>query len=138
MSARVKMAKRGAGLIIALAIAPAAQAQRLEPEPLLGIAPAGPSFQPPRIERPARPEMFPDQTGLGVSTRTYTEHDGSILTRRGLIGSVGITSGLEAGVGLYSVTDAARKHNEFKRNWSFRDVTPKNHNIAAVGMRLKF
>ena len=104
--------------------------------------PFGPSFVPPRGEAPDRPsaaqDMLQRKPGMGISSRTYVEDDGSTLIRRGLIGNWAITSRLEAGVGLFSVSGGGRKHNEFKRNWTVMDVTPKNENIAAVGMKLKF
>jgi hypothetical protein len=61
-----------------------------------------------------------------------------VVVRRGLIGSWAISGGLEAGVGLFAVDGDVRKHNEFKRSWMVKDLTPKSGNSAAVGMKLRF
>jgi len=139
MSKAVKKTFGGATLLIALFVAPDANAQHLTAQPVLQTAPAGPSVLLTARPSPVRDSLFKHSSGLGISTRTYTQQDGSIATQRGLFSNFEIGSGLEAGVGLFSVNGDGRKHNEFKRSWSVkRDVTPKNENVAAVGMRFRF
>jgi hypothetical protein len=87
---------------------------------------------------PARDSLFRERPGFGLASRTYTQQNGAIALQRGLIGSVDIARGLEAGVGLFSIAGDARKINETKRSWSVKEVTPKTESIAAVGMRFRF
>ena len=128
----------GAALLIALFAAPDAYAQILKAEPVLEAAPAAPPLLLTARQSPVRESLFKRSSGVGISTRTYTEQSGSIAIQRGLIGNWDIADGLEAGVGLFSVAGGGRKHNEFKRSYSVKDVTPKTENIAAVGMRFRF
>jgi hypothetical protein len=136
----VKRVLQSAAFATALLAAPAADAQRQS----ASDAPAsfGPSFLPSPSDalRPAlsAQDLLQRKSGMGISSRTFTEEDGSTIVRRGLIGNWAISSGLEAGVGLFSVSGGGRKQNETRRNWSVMDVTPKNENIAAVGMKLRF
>ena len=127
-----------AALLAALLAAPAAQSQRLLAQPVLNYA----SEEPPMPADVAQVSVSRDiqrsDPRIKVSSRTLQEEDGSVTVRRGLVGSWGISGGLEAGVGLFAVDGDGRKHNEFKRSWTVKDVTPKSGNIAAVGMKLSF
>ena len=127
-----------AALLVALAAASGADAQRLTAEPVLDVVPVSPRDASNDAQLSVSRDIFKSIQGIGLSARTYTERDGSTSTRRGLIGNWSIGGALEAGVGLFSVAGDARKHNEFKRAWSAKQVTPKSGNIAAVGMRLRF
>ena len=127
-----------AALVVALLAAPAAQAQRLQAESVQSYntdeAPVPADLTQVSVSR----DIFRSDARIGLSARTLKQDDGSLTLRRGLIGSWEISSGLEAGVGLFAVNGDGRKHNEFKRSWTAKDVTPKNGNIAAVGMKLNF
>lgn len=136
--AKVKRIAGSAALLAAFLAAPAAGAQLLVAEPVLGSAPEEPYTPADVTQRPASRDALRSDALTSVSSRSYTQEDGSLILRRGLIGSWPISSGLEAGIGLFAVTGDGRKHNEFKRSWSAKDVTPKNGNIAAVGMKLRF
>ncbi len=127
----------GVALLTALAAAPA-HAQLLRAETVLGAAPPAPALPPDAAQVSVSREIFQSQRGLGVSARAQPEQDGSTSSQRGLVGSWEVRRGLEAGVGLFSITGNGRKHNEFKRDWTAKQVTPKNENIAAVGVRVKF
>ena len=127
-----------AALLAGLLAAPAAPAQRLLAEPVLEQAADGPPRPADVAQQSLSRDMFRSDARFGVTARTLKEEDGSLTVRRGLIGSWSISSGLEAGVGLFSVNGDGRKHNEFKRSWTVKDVTPKNANIAAVGIKLRF
>lgn len=128
-----------AALVIALIAATGANAQMLKAEPVLEAAPAGPPLLLTARPSPVRDSLFNHRSGVGISTRTFAQQDGGTATQRGLIGSVGIAHGLEAGVGLFAVAGDRRKNsNDTRRNWTMKDVTPKTENIAAVGMRLRF
>jgi hypothetical protein len=136
-----KAAKRISGcaaLLAALLAAPAAQAQRLLAQPVLGYASEEPPMPADVAQVSVSRDIHRSDPRIKISTRTLQEGDGSLTIRRGLIGSWAISSGLEAGVGLFAVDGDGRKHNEFKRNWTVKDVTPKSGNIAAVGMKLSF
>ncbi len=130
----------GAALLIALVAAPAALAQHASPDDP-GELPVTMRFAPLGAPDPrSRPTsgIFPAQPGLGVSAQTYTEQDGSQVTRRGLVAGWSIQRNVEAGIGLFSVTDDRPKISETRRNWSVREVAPKNRNIAAVGVKVRF
>jgi hypothetical protein len=128
--------------------APAAQAQLLRAE---SVQSYGQDEAPVPADRvPADPvtadlvqvsvsrDIFRSGSRIGLSARTLKEGDGSIAVRQGLIGSWEISSGIEAGVGLFAIKGDNRKHNEFRRSWTAKDVTPRDANIAAVGMKLRF
>jgi len=138
MSEAVNRLFGAAALVIALIAAPGAHAQLLKAQPVLQAAPAGPELLLTPREPPVRDSLFHQRSGIGFSTRTFSQQDGGTATQRGLIGSVAIANGLEAGVGLFAIAGDRRKINETRRNWSMKDVTPKTENIAAVGMRLRF
>ncbi|MDP8912454.1 MAG: hypothetical protein M3N39_02620 [Pseudomonadota bacterium] len=134
----VKRISGSAALIAAFLAAPAAQAQLLLAEPVLGYAPEESPMPADVAQVSVSRDIFRSDARIKVSARTLREEDGSVIVRRGLIGSWTISSGLEAGVGLFAVNGDGRKHNEFKRSWTVKDLTPKNGNIAAVGMKLRF
>ena len=134
----MKITSRGVALVIALTAAPGAHAQMLTAEPVLKPAPAAPDLVLTARRSPVRDALFRNRPGIGIASRTFTQPDGAITLQRGLIGSVEIARGLEAGVGLFSISGDARKINETKRGWSVKEVNPKRGNIAAVGMRFRF
>lgn len=136
--AKLKRIAASAALLAAFLAAPAAGAQLLVAEPVLGSAPEEPLVAAGAAQLSASRDASRPDALISVSSRSYTQEDGSLILRRGLIGSWAISGGLEAGIGLFAVTGDGRKHNEFKRSWSAKDVTPKNGNIAAVGMKLRF
>lgn len=136
--ATVKRISGSAALLVALLAAPAAHAQLLLAEPVLGYAPEEPPMPADVAQVSVSRDISRSDARISVSARTLREEDGSMVVRRGLIGSWAISSGLEAGVGLFAINGDGRKHNEFKRSWTVKDVTPKNGNIAAVGMKLRF
>lgn len=76
--------------------------------------------------------------GVGISTRNYRIDDGSSAVRRGLVGSWEVSEGLSAGVGLFAVTHEDQKEPEFRRNWSAKNIGPRNRKVAAVGLNLRF
>ena len=127
-----------AALLAALLAAPAAQAQRLLAQPVLDYASEEPPMPADVAQVSVSRAIYSSDPRIKVSTRTLQEEDGSVTVRRGLIGSWGIASGLEAGVGLFTVNGDGRKQNEFRRSWTAKDVTPKDGSIAAVGMKLRF
>ena len=128
----------GAALFIALTAAPGAKAQHLTAEPVLETAPAGPSIlltaQPSSAQKP----VADPRPGFDGSERPYVQQDGSSGSQPGLVGNMSIAPALEFGVGLFPVPGDVRRRDEFKRNWSVREVTAKRNNIAAVGMRFQF
>lgn len=134
----VKRIPGSAALLVAFLAAPAAQAQLLMAEPVLGYAAEEPPTPADLAQVSVSRDIFRSDAGIKVSARTLSEEDGSVVVRRGLIGSWAISSGLEAGIGLFAVNGDGRKQNEFKRSWTVKDVTPKNGNIAAVGVKLRF
>lgn len=139
MSLRVvKRISGSAAFLVALLAAPAAQAEILTAEPVSGYAAEEPPMPPDRAQVSVSREIFRSDARIKLSTRTLSEEDGSVTVRRGLIGSWPISGGLEAGIGLFAVNGDGRKHNEFKRSWTVKDVTPKNGHIAAIGLKLKF
>lgn len=136
--ARAKRIAGSAALLAAFVAAPAAGAQLLRAEPVLERAVEAPLIPSDTAQAAAARNVLRPDARISLSSRSFTEEDGSVLVRRGLIGSWALSSGLEAGIGLFAVSGDSRKHNEFKRSWSAKDVTPKNGNIAAVGMKLRF
>jgi hypothetical protein len=76
--------------------------------------------------------------GLAISRQTFQEQDGSATVRSGLVRSWAVTDGISAGLGLFSVTHDDQKEPEFKRNWSAKNVGPRNRRVAAVGLNLSF
>ena len=136
--ATAKRISGSAALVVALLAAPGAQAQRLLAEPVLSYASEEPPMPADVAQVSVSRDIHRSDTGIKVSSRTLQEEDGSVTVRRGLIGSWEISGALEAGVGLFAVSGDGRKHNEFKRSWTVKDLTPKNGNIAAVGMKLRF
>ena len=135
--AKLKRIIGGAVLLAGLLGPPASGAQLLLAEPVLGSAPEGLLIPADAAQVPVSRDTLGSDPRGSVASRSFRE-DGSVLVRRGLIGSWAISSGLEAGVGLFAVSGDSRKQSEFKRNWSAKDVAPKNGNIAAVGMKLNF
>lgn len=126
-----------AALLAACFAAPAGHAQILLAEPVLGYDQGAPLMPAEVAQLPVSRDMVRPER-LDMSARILRGENGSAIARRGLIGSWAISSGLEAGVGLFAVNNDGRKQNELKRNWTVKDVAPKNGNIAAVGMKLKF
>lgn len=95
------------------------------------------SIDPGRLgERPLLP--LDRSEGLAVSRQTYTSEAGSTAVRTGFVGSWSLTTSVDAGVGLVSVTRDARPHSELKRNWSARDMGVKSDTVAAIAVRLRF
>jgi hypothetical protein len=76
--------------------------------------------------------------GLGLSRRTLTQQDGSPASRNGVVGSWSLSPGMQAGVGLFSVTADSRKQADTRRMPSTDSVAPKRQRIAAVGLSLSF
>jgi hypothetical protein len=76
--------------------------------------------------------------GFGLSRRTLTQQDGSPASRNGIVGSWSLSPGMQAGVGLFSVTADGRKQADTRRMPSTDSVAPKRQRIAAVGLSLSF
>ena len=131
----VRKSSGGAALLIALLAAPGAHAQLLVAEPVLD---APPPVAPDVAQVSVSRDIFQSRGAVGLSNRSQTGLDGSTATSRGLIGAWSLTPGLEAGVGLFSVTGDERRQQEMRRDWSAKQVTPRSRNVAAVGMKLKF
>jgi hypothetical protein len=137
---QVKKAFGGAALLTALMAAPNVQAQRLTAEPVLGASLTAPPLQLDQAPAIVGREILQPSAGpgLGVSARRYEQADGSVAVGRALVANWPLAGALEAGVGLFSVGGGGRRHNEFRRDWAVKQVAPRNENIAAVGMRLRF
>ncbi len=78
------------------------------------------------------------RSGLGLSQQTFRQEDGTATVRNGLIGSVSVSPGVSAGLGLFSVTHEDQEEPEFKRGWNAKQVGPRNRKVAAVGLNLRF
>ena len=78
------------------------------------------------------------ERGLSLSSRTFRMDDGGSAIRKGLVGSWSIVRGLNAGVGLFSVTHENQKEPEFRRNWTAKNVYPRSRRVAAVGLSMGF
>jgi hypothetical protein len=96
-------------------------------------------------DRPAGPPPSPETNllegaapGLGLSGQAYSQEDGSVVVRRGLIGSLPIVQGVSAGLGLFSVTHENQKEPEFRLSWSAKNVGPRDRRVAAVGLNVRF
>lgn len=76
--------------------------------------------------------------GLDITTRNYRVEDGSSAVRQGLVRSWEVSEGLSAGVGIFAVTHDNQKEPEFRRNWSAKNLGPRNRKVAAVGLNLRF
>ena len=90
---------------------------------------------------PTAPEahMFTGQTpGLGLSSRTYPQQDGTAAVATGLFGSLPVMPGISAGLGIFSVRHEDQKEPEFRRNWSAKSVGPRDRRVAAVGLNVAF
>jgi hypothetical protein len=90
---------------------------------------------------PATPEahMFAGaKPGLGLSSRTYPQEDGTSAIATGIIGSLPVMPGISAGLGIFSVRHEDQKEPEFRRNWSAKSVGPRNRRVAAVGLNVAF
>ena len=90
---------------------------------------------------PASPEthMFTGaRPGLGFSSQTYPQQDGSSTVATGLIGSLPVIEGISAGLGLFTVTHENQKEPEFRRNWSAKNLGPRSRRVAAVGLNVRF
>ena len=90
---------------------------------------------------PASPEagMFGGAApGLGLSSQTYPQQDGSSVIATGLIGSLPVTPGISAGLGLFSVAHEDQKEPEFRRSWSAKSLGPRSRRVAAVGLNVRF
>ena len=113
-----------AALIAALAAASAA--------PALAQAPA--RIGPPASLRSEGIPAPPRKPPLAFSAAR--QEDGAL--RQGMVGSWALSPGVEAGVGLYSVTDDSRRAPETRRSWSPMDVGRRSERVAAVGLKLRF
>ena len=118
---------RCTGLAAALMVGTAAEAQQL-------VGPPSPMFAP---EPSASPRDEPRQA-FGITRNTEIDPVGQPLIRRGLIGRMPLAGNVEAGIGLYSVTGNKPRLPESRRNWSVREITPRDERIAAVGVKLRF
>jgi hypothetical protein len=94
---------------------------------------------------PAAPQPAPNASlfqgarpGLGISRQTYSEQDGSVAVRSGLIGTVPLAEGVSAGLGLFSVTHEEQKPPEFRRSWTPKTVGPRDRRVAALGLNVRF
>ena len=101
--------------------------------PAMGQAPTriGPPLSAVSDSRPAPPRE-PPPLAFSASRR----EDGAI--RQGMVGSWSLSPGVEAGIGLYSVTDDSRRAPETRRTWSPMDVGRRTERVAAVGLKLRF
>ena len=90
---------------------------------------------------PASPEagMFGGAApGLGLSSQAYPQQDGTSVIATGLIGSLPVTPGISAGLGLFSVAHEDQKEPEFRRSWSAKSLGPRSRRVAAVGLNVRF
>ena len=76
--------------------------------------------------------------GVGLSRHSLIQQDGSQANRNGVVGSWSLANGVQAGVGLFSVTADGRKHADTSRMPSSDSVAPKRQRIAALGLSLSF
>lgn len=76
--------------------------------------------------------------GLGVSSQSYPQQDGTSAVATGLIGSLPVMPGISAGLGIFSVTHDDQKEPEFRRSWSAKSIGPRNRKVAAVGLNVRF
>ena len=95
-----------------------------------------------RLEGPApSPEagMFNGASpGIGFSRQSFAQEDGTAAVRRGLVGSLAVSDGVSAGMGLFSVTHEDQREPEFRRSWSAKSLGPRNRRVAAVGLNVRF
>ncbi len=139
-----------AALCAVLFFAAPAAAQTLGPPEREQARPSKPDFRV-RIsshtapEDPATPHATPEgslfsgvKPGLGVSHQTFREQDGSAAVASGLVRSWSVSPGMNAGLGLFTVTHEDQKEAEFRRNWSAKNVGPRNRRVAAVGLNVRF
>ena len=94
---------------------------------------------------PAVPRALPEanffegtKPGLGISRQSYREQDGSASIRSGIVRSWSVAEGMSAGLGLFSVTHEDQEELEFRRNWSAKNIGPRNRKVAAVGLNVSF
>ena len=94
---------------------------------------------------PAAPRTSPEgnlfegaRAGVQITRQVYREQDGSALVASGLARNWTIAEGVNAGVGLFSVTHEDQKEPEFRRSWDAKSVAPRNRRVAAVGVNVRF
>lgn len=97
------------------------------------------------VSDPAAPPASPERDmftrarpGLGFSSQTYPQQDGTSAVATGLIGSLPVMPGISAGLGLFSVAHENQKEPEFRRNWSAKNIGPRSRKVAAVGLNVRF
>ena len=94
--------------------------------PASGEGPVGPTAAP----APVAPERPP----IAFS---HASPDAG-LVRQGLVGSLPLSPGLSAGIGLFSVLDEPKRPPETRRNWTPMEVGRRTGRVAAVGLKLRF
>lgn len=97
------------------------------PAPAAAQGQIGPPARPPARQAPEPPPV----------AFSYSSRD-SGLVQQGLVGTLPLSPGLSAGVGLFSVTDDSRRSPETRRNWTPMEVGRRTERVAAVGLKLRF
>lgn len=83
--------------------------------------------------------LFPEGArGIGLSSRSEFEEDGSRQSRNGVIASMPVAENMNVGVGIFSVTRYSAKERDFKRVQPMKDVGERTGSLAAVGFSLRF
>ena len=111
-------------------LASAALAAALAASPALGQGPA--QIGPPAPAQPSRSAPKPPPVSF-----SYSEQEPG-LVRQGMVGTLPLSPGISAGLGLYSVTDDSRRAPETRRTWSPMEVGRRSERVAAVGLKVRF
>jgi hypothetical protein len=84
-------------------------------------------------------DLFEDApAGFGLSRRALTRQDGSPASRNGVVGSWSLSRGIQAGVGLFTITADGRRQADTRRMPSTEGVAPRRQRVAAVGLNISF
>lgn len=97
----------------------------------------GPSYVP-GPDPAKRPIASQVRSGLSVTTIPYVEDDGASAVRRGVVGSMPVSSRAEFRVGLLEVTRTSHKERALARTQPMKEVYGRTDRIAAIGLNISF
>ena len=93
----------------------------------------GPTAEPPPTAR-----LFNGtRTGVSVGRAYGVEADGTVDSRRRIVGQVGVADNFEMGIGLFSIIRDSRERR-IGRADPMRDTGARSRTVVAAGMTLRF
>ena len=98
----------------------------------------GPPVEGPAYLAPGAGLFDGQRAGIGVTNRSFTEQDGGIAVRNGIIGSIDVSENATVGIGIFRVNRYKRREAEFHKVDPMGDVEGQRKKVAAVGFSLRF